>query len=467
MQIHVDPLGGWSGDMFVAALLDAFPAFWPEVQAAVSELGLGDGAKCRLVDHRDSALTGRRFLVAAEQSMSEHARSPKLDHTHHLHGEPYTRTHWDGHASHDHGASGPDHPHSPEHHHGGHDHGSHSSWSAIRDRLRNSNLAPVVKDHVIGIFALLAQAEARVHGVAEDAVTFHEVGAVDSIVDIVAAAQLIALVGASRWTSAPLPLGSGRVKTAHGLLPVPAPATALLLHGLQTIDDNIPGERVTPTGAAIARHLLGKHERANPQARRLVTTGTGFGSKTMPGISNCLRILGFDDTSSDTAEPLDGAFSHRQMGVIEFEVDDQSAEDLTQGLDHIRALPGVHDVIQSVAFGKKGRLATHVQILVSPHRLETAIAACFEETTTIGLRHQLVNGAVLNRSFDQVEVGGHLLHVKTVQRPSGQTTGKTEAADVAAQRGHAARVELRRAGEAAALERMTQKNVSRNIGGKP
>ena len=120
-----------------------------------------------------------------------------------------------------------------------HDHASihehragHKAWADIRAELDRSSLDADVKKHALAIFSLLAEAEAKVHGVEVDSVTFHEVGAVDSIVDIVAAAQLISLIRADRWTSAPLPIGSGRINSAHGVLPVPAPAAALLLQGL-------------------------------------------------------------------------------------------------------------------------------------------------------------------------------------------------------------------------------------------
>ena len=132
----------------------------------------------------------------------------------------------------------------------------HKAWADIRAELDRSGLDADVKKHALAIFNLLAEAEAKVHGVEVDSVTFHEVGAVDSIVDIVAAAQLISLIRADRWTSAPLPIGSGRINSAHGVLPIPAPAAALLLQGLPVIDDGVPGERVTPTGAALAAYLI-------------------------------------------------------------------------------------------------------------------------------------------------------------------------------------------------------------------
>ena len=427
LPIHVDPLGGWSGDMFIAAMLDAMPQHWPAVRATVERLDLGPEAACRLVEHRDAALTGLRFIVAAETAAAGTLR-PAPGHDHH--------EHHDGHHRQDH-----DQP-------GRH---THRSWASIRHLIEAAGLDAAVTAHALAIFGLLAEAEAQVHGVAADDVTFHEVGAVDSIVDILAAAQILALVGPQDWSASPLPLGSGRVKTAHGILPVPAPATALLLRGLPVLDDGIPGERVTPTGAAIARHLLlPARERAGLRPRRILGTGTGFGTRTLPGIANCLRVIVFDDDEAQAQ----GAFHHRELGVITFEVDDQSAEDLAAGLDHVRALEGVHDVVQGVAFGKKGRVAVQVQVLVAPNRLDQAIAACFEETTTIGLRYHLVKGAALMRDADTVEAEGRALRVKTVKRPGDRDTAKTEVSDVAAERGHANRARLRGIAESSALDRL-------------
>ncbi len=304
-----------------------------------------------------------------------------------------------------------------------------------------------MKKHALAIFKLLAEAEAKVHGVAVDAVTFHEVGAVDLIVDIVAAAQLISLICADRWTSAPLPIGSGRINSAHGVLPIPAPATAVLLQGLPIIDDGVPGERVTPTGAALAAYLIGA--RSTPRILRMSRSGIGFGGRTLPGVSNCLRALAFDEAPLARSTAA-GSYDRRQLTVVTFEVDDQSPEDLAAGLDHIRELREVFDVTQSSVVGKKGRMAAHVQILVSPRELENVIVACFEETTTIGLRHQLTDGAILRRRLETIEMeGGDNLRVKIVERPGGMRSGKAEAADVARHRGHLKRARLR--GDAVAL----------------
>ena len=389
-HIHLDPLGGVAGDMFVAALMHAFP---DEAEGAARAAATLSGASCKLVAHNDGTLTGKRFVVE----------------------EP---------------------AHTDSHHHG---HG-HAHWSAIRSRIEQAALPPAVKQHATGIFTHLAEAEARVHGVAVDEVVFHEVGAADSIADIVAAAWIIASVEPASWSVAALPIGSGQVHTAHGMMPVPAPATALLLEGFATHDDGIAGERVTPTGAAILRYLAPVRQRP---PGTLGTSGFGFGKRRLPGISNCLRALVFDAGAAAEGP------GHRELAVISFEVDDQSGEDLAAGLDRVRATPGVHDVVQMMAVGKKGRIAVHVQVLARPDALEEAVAACFTQTTTIGLRTHVVGGRALARRFAEVSVGGQPVRVKLAERPDG-VTGKAEADHLAGAGSQAARVSLRQAAEALA-----------------
>lgn len=418
MDIHLDPLGGLSGDMFVGALLDAFPESWPQVEQAIASLNLGGEAECRLMAHRDPSFVGRRFIVGPDRT----ADPPPSPRGAHRHGD---RSHGHAHEAQD----------------------GRRAWVGIRADLSRSGLDADVKTHAIAIFELLARAEAQVHGVEVDSVTFHEVGAVDSIVDIVAAAQLIALIGADRWTSAPLPIGSGRIDSAHGVLPIPAPAAALLMRGLPVIDDGVPGERVTPTGAALAAYLIDAGAPLSGRIGRLTRCGVGFGARSLPGVSNCLRALVFEEVTAAT-----GPIGRRRLAVVTFEVDDQCPEDLAAGLDHIRALPGVFDVTQGAVVGKKGRMAAHVQVLAAPLELENVIAACFEETTTIGLRHQLTEGAILSRRLDTFEAGGERVRVKIVDRPGGAQSAKAEAADVASRRGHIARARLRRKAAELALD---------------
>lgn len=382
LHIHLDPAGGIAGDMFAAALLHALPAQAEATIAAASALA---ETPCRIAPHRDGALTGLRFVV---------------DDAHH-------------------------------HHH-------HAHWADIRTRIERSALPEAAIHHATGIFQTLAEAEARIHGVPLDDVAFHEVGAADSIADITAAAWLIAAIGPATWSVGSLPTGSGLVRTAHGLMPVPAPATALLLEGFALHDDGIPGERVTPTGAAILRHLGATATRPPGTLR---ASGYGMGTRSLPGMANCLRAL-----VMDTARPADAP--HRELAVISFEVDDQSGEDLATGLDHLRRADGVHDVVQMPAIGKKGRMAVHIQVLARPDALDAVVQACFDQTTTIGLRTHLVQGRALARSFATVDAAGHPVQIKRAHRPGG-VTAKAEADHLAALPTHAQRTAARRLAEAA------------------
>jgi len=315
MQFQIDALGGMAGDMFTAAVLDAFPEHEAGTLASVAAVTGAEAVRCRLLPHHDGVLQGRRFTVELPGTGNDgHNHHGRHEHSHH------------------------------EHRHQEHSHSPHQSWAGIRALIERAPLDRAVRDGSLAIFEHLAKAEARVHGIEVADVAFHEVGAWDSIADIVAAAHLVAVLSPATWTVGPLPLGSGRVNTAHGWLPIPAPATALLLQGFATMDDGVGGERVTPTGAAILRHLCGDSP-ASRNPRRLHRTGIGFGTRTLPGIPNCVRLLAF------VQMPV--AQGHRELGIIEFEVDDQSAEELAMGLDRLRTHPDVFDVVQMPVFGMK------------------------------------------------------------------------------------------------------------------
>jgi uncharacterized protein (TIGR00299 family) protein len=422
MHLHFDPVGGAAGDMFIAALLHAFPEHRDGLFAAIRAAGVPRAIGLRLFEHTDAAMTGMRFDVVETPEPVAAGAAPRYRpvgasssqsatalHTHQPHAHGVVHHHGHGDTQHVHG-DGHDHTHAQR------------RWADIRTQLLGSSLAPAVLKHALGIFALIAEVEAKIHGVSSDEVEFHEVGAWDSIADVVGAAFLIDAVSAQSYSCAPLPMGSGRVSTAHGLLPVPAPATAALLTGLATFDDGREGERITPTGAAILRYL---NPSVSPgsSARRLARSGTGFGTKRFAGISNILRVLVFEE--------LDNAAQSEQVAQIEFEVDDQTPEDLAAGLERLRAVHGVLDVTQMPVFGKKGRIAARVQVLAQPHALADAVRACFSETTTIGLRHQLMQRTTLARHHVNTRVGEREVAVKIVDRPgcvAGATalTGKPE-----------------------------------------
>jgi len=389
-RIHLDPIGGIAGDMFVAALADAFPSLIPGLLAEVKKLPAPVGAEIDLVEHRDAVIGGRRFLVA----------EPAAAHHHHYHDD---HNHDSGHV----------------HEHGAH---AHTDYADIRRLLHEAPLRAPVREHALGLFALLAEAEAEVHGIELDAVAFHEVGAWDSIVDFVAAAYMIDAVGAAQWTCAPVPLGGGRVRSAHGVLPLPAPATALLLRDRQVIDDGIQGERVTPTGAAILKYLCSRTSAPRDTTPVVMSaTGNGFGTKKLPGISNVLRCMAFS--------PADGSALEEEISVASFEIDDQTAEDLALALDRVRQAPGVLEVFQAPVFGKKGRMSTQVQILARPEHIDAIARLCFAETSTLGLRLARVSRKLLPRSM--VSIDTPTLRVKLAKRPSGQVSAKAEMDDLA------------------------------------
>lgn len=318
--------------------------------------------------------------------------------------------------------------------------------------LQDAGLPEPVCRHALAIFRELAESEAAVHGVAVETVEFHEVGSWDSIIDIVAAAFLIEAVGPARWTCAPLPLGSGTVRTAHGVMPVPAPATLHLLRGLPVIDDGLPGERVTPTGAAIVRYLVGSRPARGAEGAMTVrASGLGFGRRVLPDRPNALRCTAFVPVEA-VAPSAVGAPRDDAVDTLEFEVDDQTAEDLAVGLERLRARGDVLQVFQMPVFGKKGRMATRVHVVAREGAGEAVARACFVETTTIGLRCQRLERRTLARA-DVATAGEHAgrLRVKLCDRPNA-LTAKAEMDDLARQPGgQAGREQVRRAAEAEAL----------------
>jgi pyridinium-3,5-bisthiocarboxylic acid mononucleotide nickel chelatase len=224
-------------------------------------------------------------------------------------------------------------------------------------------------------------------------------------------------------------------------LPVPAPAASHLLAGFAfRADDGAPGERVTPTGAAILRYLNPQIAGDGPPGK-LIATGMGAGSRQLPGVPNVLRVLGFA-----AAEPAGDTIL-----VIEFDIDDQSPEELATGLDRLRRVAGVRDVATFPGIGKKGRWLQAVRVMADPAHRDAVVGAVFEETATLGLRLRREERAVLARRTVVVEDESGSVRVKLADR-RGRRTGKAEADDVAARAGGAdARARARRSAVARAL----------------
>ena len=386
--IHLDAVGGVAGDMFAAAILDTRPDLWPTCAEAVAALNLPDGVAAAPAPHTQAGFAGTRFAV--DLPAGEQAKA-----------------------------------------------GDHVHWANIQQRLRDAGLADPVRDAALAIFTLLAEAEAAVHGIDTDAVAFHEVGALDSIVDIVVAAALITGLGPCRWTVGSLPRGRGQVMSRHGALPLPAPATARLLQGFILVDDGEEGERITPTGAAILKYLA-PSQVPDATPRVLVGVGTGLGTRTLKSRANMLRATLYADVAT-------GAVAD-SVEVLRCEIDDQTAEDLAVAVEHLRETDGVLDVCQWPVFGKKGRVATALQVLARPPQSETIIAAMLRETTTLGVRRQAQARAILERRDTVVDGIG----VKIAERPGG-ATAKAAMDDVAATPSAQARLTLKQGAEARAL----------------
>ena len=393
LAIHLDAVGGIAGDMFVAAMVDALPALEAAVLQAVAAVKPADRALPAFSAATSGALAARRFGCTTPYA---HAR--------------------DAHAG--------------------------TSHRALRERIAGAPLAADVRDHALALLASLAEAEARVHGIAVDAVHFHELADWDSLLDVVAAGAIAARLAGARWSASSLPRGGGTVRTAHGTLPVPAPATVALLGGYRWHDDGVAGERVTPTGAAILRHLVPAAAcGAGGGAGRLVGSGCGAGTRTLPGVPNVLRALVFAaaDTVTDDA-----------VTTVEFDVDDMTGEELALAADRLRAVDGVVDVSLAARSGKKGRPLTEFRVLARPHAAEAAIAACFGETSTIGLRVRDERRRVLAR--DEVAAGAPPVPVKRVRRPDGTRTAKAAHDGVGEVAGLAARRRARTDAERHALD---------------
>ncbi len=385
MHVHVDALGGLAGDMFLGALLHAWPEHFDGLVSAVRCAGVPETVSVSTTPYRDHTLSGNRFAVESPRDTPPAA----------------------------------------------------GRYRDVRARMLAADLAAPLLDRALAIFALLAEAEGAVHGVAAEDVTFHEVAGWDSVADIVGAAYMLEMLQIESWSVSALPIGGGRVNTAHGPLPVPAPATVALLEGFDMVDDGIMGERVTPTGAAILRHL--QPTAGLPSGRwRLRAVGTGFGSRRLAGISNVARLLAYE-----TAER---AAQREMVAVVSFEIDDQTPEDLAVGLDVLRARGDVLDAVQTTVFGKKGRMMMSVRLLCRPAALDDVVDVCFTETTTIGVRWHLEHRRTLPR---------HTVHggdVKLVERPSGPTAKMEMDAVRGLPGGTVARNDRRRNAEAGALK---------------
>lgn len=294
------------------------------------------------------------------------------------------------------------------------DQSKHRSLSAIMEVLQKSQIAPVVRERAAAIFQKLGEAEARVHDAPLEKIHFHEVGAVDAIVDIVGVCIGFHALGIEKFACSPLNVGGGTAKMVHGILPVPAPATANLLQGKPTYSNGVQKELVTPTGAAIVVTLC---DTFGPQPPMSVSAiGYGAGTADLEGQPNVVRIM-----MGEAAEKTVAGFDE-EIAVIEANLDDMNPQIYGYFLEKALAA-GALDVYTTPVQMKKNRPGTLLTILCKPQDTNVLMSLIFAETTTFGARSYRAQRRVLPREWVNVatdygdvrikvsRVNGRILHV--------------------------------------------------------
>ena len=330
----------------------------------------------------------------------EHLHNHEYGHSHeqeHLHGEKHTHEH-----SHSH-EEAQEHSHSHSHSH------EHRSLSAILEIIRGAALTDGVKGKAVRGFQLLGEAEASIHQIPVEKVHFHEVGAVDTIVDITCAAAGAEWLGVDQWIASSLNVGSGTVKCTHGTLPVPAPATLKLLGDAPVYAAGPAMERVTPTGATILR-MLGVEYAALPTVR-VAASGYGAGGKDTPGEPNLLRVL--------VGESADTNQGEEKIAILETVIDDSTPQ-LLAYVSELLLAEGAWDVYRVPVQMKKGRTGVQLTVLSSPKKLAVLREILFRETTTIGAHWRIESKMALKREFAEVQTEWGAVRVKVARLASGE-----------------------------------------------
>ena len=385
---YLDCFAGISGDMFLGAMIDSGVPV--EVfHEAVRALNLGASLSISKVDRSGISSTSIRVLEngkPAETASHSHShavepRPPHEESKKHTHSHPH------------------DHAHTPPNHE--HSHGR--SLTVIRNLIESAKLADPIKRTAIQTFELLGASEAKIHNIDLEKIHFHEVGAVDAIVDLVAASAGIHALGVDAWHASPLNIGSGMVDCAHGRFPVPAPATADLLRGVPTYSAHLEQELVTPTGAALIRTLAPAF--GTQPAMRVEKIGYGAGRRNPKNFPNVLRL-----TIGDSGEGL-----HSAVAVLETALDDISPQILAHVTEQAFAL-GALDVMSTAVQMKKGRLGTLITILADDAKVRSLEDLLLRETSTLGVRIHHERRACLDRSYVTVKTPYGEIRIKIGSR---------------------------------------------------
>lgn len=319
---------------------------------------------------------------------------------------------------------------------------AHRNLDDFERIVRGARLDPEVERRALAMFRRICEAEAKIHDKPVEKIHLHEVGAIDSIVDIVGAAVAMHELRPERVVASSVHVGSGRVETRHGSIPIPAPATAELLRGAPIFQLDLRGEFCTPTGALILSEYVDAY---GPQpAMRLDRIGYGLGTREVPQFANAVRALVGDGAAADDSPRA------AEIVSIEFNVDDMSAELLGYAMEQLYAGGALEVTFQQLQM-KKNRPGTLVRVLCRPETRDRMIEAIFNETTTIGLRFHSMKRFELDREIVTVETPlGPIRFKKTVYAGKTSLTPEFEScAQIARERGIALREVYAVAAEAA------------------
>lgn len=363
--LWIDATAGASGDMILGALVDL-------------------GAPLSAVKRAVSALRLRGVRLARKSVVRGAVAATKIDVT------------IAGHAKDDH------------HVHTGARHSGHGRTLAdIRKIVATAPLAPAVRDRALVIFRRLVEAEGLAHGIPTDRVHLHEAGAADAIADVVGVCAALDALAADRIVVSPLTTGSGVVACAHGLYPVPGPATSHLLRGVPITGFEADGERLTPTGAAILTSIANAY--GGPPAMTLAGVGHGAGARDYPERPNVVRAVLGGRQLSGRRDEIDA--SERSVIVVEFTVDDATPQLLAYAVERLFAA-GALDVHTTPAQMKKGRAGHHVTALTRASAFDVVARTALTETTTLGLRFHREGRIELDRTIERVATPYGVIRVK-------------------------------------------------------
>lgn len=288
----------------------------------------------------------------------------------------------------------------------------HRHLHHIEKMLNESALSASAKDKALAVFKRLAEAEGKLHAKPPGSVHFHEVGAVDAVLDIAGACAGLYLLGIDELYCSPLNVGGGHVQAAHGTLPIPAPATAELLKGLPVYSTGVEGELVTPTGAAIVRTLAAGF--GPMPAMKVAAIGYGAGTRDFPGHPNIARLFVGEKSEGAAAKTADGEV----IAVIQANVDDMNPQLFGYMMEKALAA-GALDVTCSAVQMKKNRPGLEIALLCAPDRMDTLAHILFQETTTLGVRIHEARRITLVREIVSVETSYGPVRMKVARSEGG------------------------------------------------